>query len=335
MISKINKILNGFFCQTLRHEFQTNLDDTRREYTSFSKPMLFGVPIVFGINISLHEASLYDWILYTQLGYSLLLSIFIHFKADSLPIWVMILHLPLFILNLIFAETILYEQYLAYPSFMVPLFFIVSFYFHTLKFSISLMVLSFGLLALIFYIRDVENSLILWNLYFGSTVITGLAIREITSRILYASNTDSLTGLYSRRYAEQYLTKQVHLSNRHSLTLSLIYVDVDDFKTINDSKGHIQGDEVLRNVANSLRQASRDSDIISRWGGDEFVIVLPLTNKIEAQNYIQRLVNNLQSVEVSCGLVELRKNEGLDDFLARADQSMYEDKNSKKRTAKI
>jgi diguanylate cyclase (GGDEF)-like protein len=213
---------------------------------------------------------------------------------------------------------------------MLPLFFFVSFYFHNLKFSFTLLTIAFGLLAYIFYLRDIENAFILWNLYFGSTVLIGLAVYRIHSRILRTSQTDALTGLYNRGFSEKALSTQINLSYRHSTTLSLIYIDVDDFKIINDNYGHHQGDKVLCGIADSMRLVSRKSDIVSRWGGDEFVIILPATDIINAQDFIERLLKNLIDIEISCGLVELNKNESIDHFLTRADQSMYEVKNIKK-----
>ncbi|MFW5446811.1 MAG: GGDEF domain-containing protein [Methylophagaceae bacterium] len=326
---RFNNMLDNLFSRTLRPEFQENLADTRREYSLLSKYMLFGVPIIFGINLSIREVSPHDWVLYINLGYAFALSLYIHFKPTSIPLWIMVLHLPLFILMLIVTELILYEKYLAHPNFMVPLIFIISFYFHSLRFSIVLMVIAFGLLAYIFYIRDIEDALILWNLYFGSTVLTGFSIYKIISRILKTSQTDALTGLKNRGYAEKMLNAQINLSNRLSSSLSLIYIDVDNFKNINDRYGHHRGDEVLRSVANAIRSTSRGSDIISRWGGDEFVVVLPFTNLLDAQKFIERLIGSINTVGVSCGIAELQENENKDQLLTRADQSMYEVKNNK------
>lgn len=84
------------------------------------------------------------------------------------------------------------------------------------------------------------------------------------------------------------------------------------------------------NVANAISSASRESDIVSRWGGDEFVIVLPFTAFIDAQKFIERLIENLNEIEVSCGLAELQENENIDQLLTRADKSMYEVKAKKK-----
>jgi diguanylate cyclase (GGDEF)-like protein len=332
---KLNNLFDSLFSLTLRDEFQENLADTLREYTGFSKLMLFGVPIIFGLNLTLIKASNYDWILYGQLGYAFLLSLFLHFKPTGLPLWLTILHLPLFILNLIIAELILFEKYLVHPSFMLPLFFFVSFYFHNLKFSFTLVTIAFGLLAYIFHIRDIEDPFVVWNLYFGSSILIGLAVYKIHSRILKTSQIDALTGLYNRGFSEKALSTQINLSHRLSIKLCLIYIDVDNFKSINDNHGHHQGDKVLCSIADSMQLISRNSDIVSRWGGDEFVIILPATDRKNAQTFIERLIKNLIDIEISCGLVELHKDENIDQFLTRADQSMYKVKNIKKQQSSV
>ncbi len=330
---KLNSLLDDFFSRTLRYEFQSNLVNTVREYSNLTKFLLIGIPIMFGINLSIIQVSDYDWILYLLLGYAFLMGIFIHFRPVSLPLWLMVLHLPLFTLNLIIAELTLYEKYLTHPSFIVPLIFFISFYFHNLKFSLSLFAVAFGLLAYIFYLRDLDEAFILWNLYFGSTIILSVTVYKINARFLKASQTDALTGLYNRGFAEKTLAIQFNLSKRLSTSLSLIYLDIDDFKIINDSYGHHQGDKMLCDVADSLRLVSRKSDIVSRWGGDEFVIILPAVDLAHAQKFIERLLKNIINVEISCGLVELQENETIGQFLTRADQSMYEMKNKKKETS--
>ena len=332
---KLNNLLDDLISRTLRIEFQTNLVDTRREYTHDSKFLLIGIPVMLGINLSITQVSDYDWILYLQLSYAFFFGIFIHFKPVSFPLWLMVLHLPLFTFGFVIAEFILYEKYLTHPILMMPLIFFICFYFHNLKFSLSLFTVAFGLIAYTLYLRDIDDAFILWNLYFGSTIILSLTVYRINVRILKASQTDTLTGLYNRGFAEKTLSIQFNLSKRLSTSLSLIYLDIDDFKTINDSYGHHQGDKILCEVADSLRLVSRKSDIVSRWGGDEFVIILPAIDLAHAQKFIERLLENIINVEISCGLVELQENENIGQFLTRADQSMYKIKNKKKQHSLI
>ncbi|MCR1810652.1 GGDEF domain-containing protein [Sulfurospirillum sp. hDNRA2] len=103
------------------------------------------------------------------------------------------------------------------------------------------------------------------------------------------SITDGLTRLKNRRYFDQRLSEEVALSKRYKLPLSLILVDVDYFKKINDVFGHTVGDEVLKNLSNIIMETVRDSDVVARYGGEEIVIITPNTDKKEASLLAERL----------------------------------------------
>jgi diguanylate cyclase (GGDEF)-like protein len=104
--------------------------------------------------------------------------------------------------------------------------------------------------------------------------------------IIYKSFHDKLTSLYNRRYFEEEL---VRLDTKRQLPLSIIMADINGLKIINDSLGHKKGDELLIKTANILKKVIRDEDILARWGGDEFAILLPNTNQQEAKRVIERI----------------------------------------------
>lgn len=103
------------------------------------------------------------------------------------------------------------------------------------------------------------------------------------------SITDALMGIKNRRYFDQKIAEEVALSLRYKLPLSLILLDIDHFKKINDTYGHRVGDEVLRNMASIIRETVRDTDIVARYGGEEIVIITPSCGKQEAEFLAQRL----------------------------------------------
>lgn len=103
------------------------------------------------------------------------------------------------------------------------------------------------------------------------------------------SITDALMGIKNRRYFDQKLTEEVALSLRYKLPLSLILLDIDHFKKINDTYGHMVGDEVLRNIASLIGEVVRDTDIVARYGGEEIAIITPSCGKQEAEQLAQRL----------------------------------------------
>lgn len=103
------------------------------------------------------------------------------------------------------------------------------------------------------------------------------------------SNTDSLTGLFNRRYFEERFFEELQRSNRHSLEFSLAMIDIDDFKVFNDTEGHLAGDEILKNISNIAKECLRVIDVISRFGGEEFAVIMPQTDKNEAFLVAERI----------------------------------------------
>lgn len=170
-----------------------------------------------------------------------------------------------------------------------------------------------------------------------------LEIREIEVRAILAqahelANTDVLTFLPNRRKIISSLQEEVIRSNRYGSPLSISILDLDHFKKVNDTYGHTAGDEVLRNVAARLRTHIRHPDMIGRYGGEEFLIVLPNSQMQAAAEQASRLcqqVRNLQidvnetilSVTISIGVAQFRiGQENWEAFLHRADEAMYQAK---------
>jgi diguanylate cyclase (GGDEF)-like protein len=145
---------------------------------------------------------------------------------------------------------------------------------------------------------------------------------------------DPLTGLRNRRAIEQHLADSLSAARRHGVPLSLLIIDVDHFKTFNDTLGHQQGDAVLADVARVLDDALRAEDAIGRWGGEEFLVVLPSTDEEGALKVTERLRAALAAdqpeaarahrlpVTITIGLAEWG-HEPLGELLSRADSALY------------
>jgi diguanylate cyclase (GGDEF)-like protein len=101
---------------------------------------------------------------------------------------------------------------------------------------------------------------------------------------------DALTGVYNRHQLHPRLEQEFEIANRHDWPLSLAFIDLDDFKRVNDAHGHLVGDEVLRNFAHTLQRMVRSSDVIARYGGEEFLVILPNTPIAAAQAVLQRVL---------------------------------------------
>jgi diguanylate cyclase (GGDEF)-like protein len=150
---------------------------------------------------------------------------------------------------------------------------------------------------------------------------------------------DPLTGLFNRHYFNDVVRRELASSRRYGTALSVLLADVDRFKEINDRKGHVVGDDVLKFVANYLTACVRESDYVFRWGGDEFLIMLPRTDgasaAVKAEELVRRLPNipgtdNLQPT-LSVGWAMHRSDVEFPITLSEADSRMYEMKQARKR----
>ncbi len=151
---------------------------------------------------------------------------------------------------------------------------------------------------------------------------------------------DALTGLHNRFWLEKLLDRQVQRSTMGGLPLSLIMIDIDHFKTFNDHYGHAYGDHVLYTVAHTLSDQLRPTEIIARYGGDEFVVVLPDMGLETARDIGERLHRGMMDAvpakpdgsviahpTISIGLATLKAGQTRADLIADADQALYRAKN--------
>ncbi len=168
----------------------------------------------------------------------------------------------------------------------------------------------------------------------GDTKGVVVVVRDVTEerrkkeRILYLSYHDSLTGLYNRRFFEEELNR---LNTKRNLPISIVMGDVNGLKLTNDAFGHDMGDMVLKKMADTIKKACREDDIIARWGGDEFILLLPRTSQHETERICRRINRMIQEVKmeaiefsISFGY-ETKNHEGEDikNIMKTAEDYMY------------
>ena len=166
------------------------------------------------------------------------------------------------------------------------------------------------------------------------------SLKETNNRLVTMATRDLLTGLYNRNYFNETIVREAEKSKRYGERLSIVMIDIDNFKDINDTYGHLHGDGILRECALILRRSARASDMICRFGGDEFIIVAPEIGCSENETLISRIKDSLTiwndeyasqdyklSMSFGCSIWEAGKN--LHDVINEADRQMYEDKKTK------
>jgi diguanylate cyclase (GGDEF)-like protein/PAS domain S-box-containing protein len=170
----------------------------------------------------------------------------------------------------------------------------------------------------------------------GEAIKLSLSNLKLREKLREQAVHDPLTGLFNRRHLEDGLVRELHRAQRGNSALCLVMLDLDHFKQFNDSFGHNAGDALLRGLAQLLREHLRDSDIVCRYGGEEFVLVLPdssLQDTLDRMEQIRVLVKELQPkhgdqvlgpVSISAGVVEARQyNFESSEILRAADEAMY------------
>jgi two-component system cell cycle response regulator len=156
----------------------------------------------------------------------------------------------------------------------------------------------------------------------------------INKELVRMSITDPLTGIYNRAKFDEEMKKWFEISKRYETPLSLVIFDFDDFKSINDKYGHLEGDNIITECVDVIKKEIRITDIFARWGGEEFVILLPNTNKEYAVELTERLrlmissycFSGVENLTCSFGVAGLEKNDTADTLLRRADKLLYQAK---------
>lgn len=164
-----------------------------------------------------------------------------------------------------------------------------------------------------------------------------LAYEELTEKndeLTKLSNTDKLTELKNRRKLDELFDIELKRTKRYETVFSIILLDIDHFKAVNDNHGHLAGDEVLKDIAKIIKVNIRNTDTGGRWGGEEFLVLCPSVDLSGVANLAEKLRTAVEQhtffngikITASFGIAVVQENDDIDKIIARADNAVYEAK---------
>lgn len=169
----------------------------------------------------------------------------------------------------------------------------------------------------------------LWVMLMSSTAMAGFLVSVLVEQVRAMARADMLTGLANRRAWEESLPREVARAARAAHPLSVAVIDLDYFKEVNDAGGHQAGDQALRSVAAAWAAQIRDVDLLARYGGDEFALVMPDCDAQQGASIVDRLRERTPSdLSFSAGIATWNGDESITDLVRRADEALYSAKNT-------
>lgn len=161
-------------------------------------------------------------------------------------------------------------------------------------------------------------------LMFGTSLTTGLFVGLVVKHFHERAVRDPLTGLINRRMWESLVGQEISRAERSGQPFSMLVLDLDGFKAVNDRHGHLRGDQLLREIAAALRGFLRETDVACRWGGDEFAVLLTDCDAGKLPEIAERLRHELDdTLEVSIGMAAWHPGASISDLFQQADESLY------------
>ena len=207
---------------------------------------------------------------------------------------------------------------------------------------LTLVGIAIGILMYLIYeslLAENQNiSYIITYFFFSLSLILaalGFKSGKLLQNLYQYAHRDQLTNLWNSRYFYSQLARELQKIKKTKSSLCMALIDLDDFKIINDTYGHVAGDEVLRGIAGILAGNTRDSDIVVRWGGDEFAIIFPNANLESASSLVERLremiesSNECRQVTISVGVLLVQADVEVAQLLRMVDDTLYKAKKTK------
>lgn len=258
-------------------------------------------------------------------------------KMENIPRWVMTILIPLSIFVLAWLDYITGYEVAFSVFYLLPVT-LTAFFFKRGYgiFIAAICSLLWGYINQTAGQKFSHEWILYWNeftrfAYFAFTVILFCDLHDAIHKEKELAMIDPLTGIFNRRMFYSEIKRELAQLKRYKRTFCVVYIDMDKFKSVNDTFGHAVGDKVIETAASTLRKQTRDTDVIARLGGDEFGIIMPQTDFQQAELVLARLKENLNAtmrgqgwpVTASMGVNVVDEVMSLDEIIDSADQLMF------------
>ncbi len=278
-----------------------------------------------------------------------------YLKLNALSVFITVMHAACLIMSFVFSASMQTASHISYSAFFIGTLIVLIVFIRKPYLSIpffALTLISLSLYVLFTYpvstqmITEIINAgMFITLISIGSILVYNRhkklflqeeRIKDINEKLRLLSITDELTGLYNRRRLYEEFDREIVSSERYKKSLSIILIDIDNFKSINDRYGHNIGDLVLKQFADILKSKLRSTDIIGRWGGEEFIVVCTNTSIPAVTILAKRLCKTIEeydfdhidNITFSAGVSQFRLGEKPTDMIDRADKALYSAKTS-------
>ncbi len=329
----MNNNIMDFWLNHLQQERRVDLQVTINEMARVSA-VIYSIPA-----ITLFVALMFPvWegidkpLLYGVIVVALLIAILFYSFRSVVPLWLALGHVPV---GVMLVGVGMYGTGSEVGVIVAAVYVISSTYaYHFFTPFTGAMLILFSAIVFGFVARllGIEGWLALSVISLGFSFAAGIVIHMLVKRIHRLATVDPLTGLYNRQTWDMFLAQQIAVAERSGKSFVIMLIDLNDFKLVNDQRGHLAGDKILHQVGIALQESVRAVDHVARWGGDEFIILFPdATDKMLAL-VKDRLQKNLSDViSFSVGDTSWRDGDDCDSIILRADTALYADKQFKKK----
>jgi len=333
----VNNNIMDFWLNHLQQERRVDLQATINEMAKISA-IIYSIPAAT-LLLALQFPTWHGIdkpIIYAVIFFALVIASSFYFFRSIVPLWLAMGHVPVGIMLVGVGMYGAGDDVGVIVAALYVMSATYAYHFFTPLVGVTLILFSAIVFGYVARLLGIDGWFSLSLLTLGFSYTAGVIVHMLVKRIHRLATVDPLTGLYNRQTWDMFLAQQIAVAERSGRSFKIMLIDLNDFKLVNDRKGHLAGDKILHQVGIALQGSVRAVDHLARWGGDEFIILFPDAADKVLTLVKNRLEKNLSDViSFSVGETAWRDGDDCDSILNRADTALYADKQSKKKKVEI